>query len=187
MIYKTPTLETDRLKECTFEDFKKVYEYDFTRLRNIDGEFEYVKYDPEQLKGFETYADEEDNVLDFIIYLKESKEPIGNIIYDRYDESRKSLEISYNLHPDYWKNGYMTEAVLSSMKYVFDNLDIDNIVCGYAEENYKSKGLNDRIGFKYYNDHISHHIRINKDIKEIETIMSKEEFYNRYINSGKKI
>lgn len=29
-------------------------------MRNIADEFEFVKYDPEKLKGFETYADEED-------------------------------------------------------------------------------------------------------------------------------
>ena len=139
MKYKIPTLQTERLilKRGSYEDYVKVYEYDFTRLRNIEGEFEFVKYDPEKLRGFESYADEEDNVLDFIIYLKDNNQPIGNIVFDRYDENNKSLEISYNLHPSYWKKGYMTEAILSTMECVFDNLDIDNIVCGYAEGNYK--------------------------------------------------
>ena len=31
---------------------------------------------------------------------------------DRYDEKMKSLEISVNLHPNYWRKGYMTEAKL---------------------------------------------------------------------------
>ena len=88
MKYITPTLITERLilKRGTLEDYVKVYEYDFTRLRNIAGEFEYVKYDPEKLRGFDTYADEEENVLEFIIYLKDNNEPIGNIVFDRYDE-----------------------------------------------------------------------------------------------------
>ena len=187
MKYKIPTLQTERLilKKGSFEDYKKVYEYDFTRLRNIAGEFEFVKYDPEKLKGFETYADEEENVLDFIIYLKEGNQPIGNIVFDRYDDKNKSLEISYNLHPDYWKKGYMTEAVLSSMGYVFNNLDIDNIICGYAEENFKSKSLNDKIGFNFYNDSIEHYTRIDKDVRVIKTIMSKEEFNEKYRTNNK--
>ena len=91
MKYKIPTLQTERLilKKGSFEDYKKVYEYDFTRLRNIAGEFEFVKYDPEKLKGFETYADEEENVLDFIIYLKEgimSKEEFN----EKYRTNNKS-------------------------------------------------------------------------------------------------
>ena len=76
MKYIIPTLESDRLilKKGSYEDYVQVYEYDFTRLRNINGEFEYVKYDPEKLKGFEKYADEEENVLDFIIFLKDNNQ-----------------------------------------------------------------------------------------------------------------
>ena len=183
MKYIIPVLETDRLiiKKGSYEDYVKVYEYDFTRLRNIAGEFEFVKYDPEKLRGYETYADEEENVLDFIIYLKENNQPIGNIVYDRYNETNKSLEISLNLHPSYWQKGYMMEAVLCTMKYIFENLDIENIVYGYAEENLRSKSLCNRIGFNFYSEHIEHFIRIDKDIKVIETIMSKQEFYEKYL------
>ena len=58
MKYKTPILQTERLilKRGSYEDFTKVYEYDLTKLRNIAGEFEFVKYDPEKLRGFVTYA-----------------------------------------------------------------------------------------------------------------------------------
>lgn len=187
MKYITPTLETGRLilKKGSYEDYVQVYEYDFTRLRNIAGEFEFVKYNPENLKGFETYADEEENVLDFIIYLKDNNQPIGNIVFDRYDEKNKSLEISCNLHPNYWKKGYMTEAILSSMEYVFSNLDIDNIVYGYAEGNYKSRGLSEKIGFDFYTDYIEHYKRIDKDIKVIKTIMSKEDFNKKYRTNDK--
>ena len=189
MKYKTPTLESERLiiKKGNYEDYIKVYEYDLTRLRNISGEFEFVKNDPQKLKGFETYADENENVLDFIIYLKNNNYPIGNIVYDRYDKNNKSLEISCNLHPNYWKNGYMTEAIITTMEYVFNNLDIDNIIYGYAEENFKSKGLSNKIGFNYYYDYIEHYTRINKDIKEIMTIMSKKDFNKKYITNNKKI
>lgn len=181
MKYITPILETERLilKRGTYEDYVKVYEYDFTRLRNINGEFEFVKYDPEQLSGFETYADE-DNVLDFIVYIKENLEPIGNIVLDRYDENMKSLEIAVNLHPTYWRKGYMTETILKVMDYVYTNLDIENIVYGYAIENYKSKGLSDKIGFEFLRRYTQHYTRISKDIIHEDTIMSKERFYELY-------
>ncbi len=189
MKYWIPSLQTERLilKKGTYEDYVKVYEYDFTRLRNVAGEFEFVKNDPEKLRGYETYADEEDNVLDFIIYLKDNNQPIGNLIFDRYDEKNKLLEITCNLHPDYWKKGYMTEAILSAMEYVFNNLDIDNIVYGYAEENFKSKGLSEKIGFCFYYNQIEHYMRINKDIKEIKTIMSKENYNKKYKQRGYKL
>ena len=178
MKYKTPSLETKRLiiKRGTYDDYVKVYEYDFSRLKNIEGEFEFVKNNPHELKSYSTYADEEENVLDFIIYLKDNKTPIGNILYDRYNKDDNSLEISCVIHPNYWHKGYMTEAIISTMNYIFNNLDISNIIYTYAEDNYKSKGLSEKIGFKYYYDYIEHYIRIDKDIKEIKTIMSKENF-----------
>ena len=182
MKYIIPKLETERLilNKGTYEDYVKVYEYDFTKLRNINGEFEFIKQDPLKIKGYEKYALEEENVLDFIIYLKENNEPIANLTFDRYDEKNRSLEISCNLHPNYWHKGYMTEAILSSMKYVFDNLDIENIIYGYAFENYKSKGLSDKIGFEFLNSYLEHYKRIDKDIEIINTIMSKERFNELY-------
>ena len=184
----TPTIETERLilKRGTFNDYIKVYEYDFTRLRNISGEFVYVKFEPDNLVGWDTYADEEENCIDFIIYLKDEMIPIGNLTYDRYKKENKSLEIAYNLHPNYWKKGYMTEAVLATMSYIFDNLDIENIRCGYADENINSKLLNERIGFQKVGYHMEHYNRINKDIKEIDTIMSREDFKLMYDRNKKK-
>lgn len=183
MKYKMPILETDRLilKRGTLEDYKKVYEYDFTRLRDINGELEYVKHNqPELLNSYLDYYDEEDNVLDYIVFLKENNEPIGNLIFDRYDKELNSLEISCNLHPDYWGNRYMPEAILKVMDYIYSNLNIDNIVYGYAEENIKSKKLSDKIGFTYLKEETVYYNRLNKDIKEIKTIMNKEDFYRKY-------
>ena len=182
MMYETPELETERLilKRGTYEDYVKVYEYDFTRLRNINGEFEFVKQDPENIRGYETVADEEPNTLDFIVYLKDTMEPIGNLLMDRYDEAMKSLEISVNLHPNYWRKGYMTEAIVKAMDYVYSNLDIENVVYGFAEENYKSKGMSEKLGFDFYYDFVEHYTRIDKDIRIIKTIMSKEKFYKLY-------
>ena len=188
MKYKMPVLETERLilKRGTFDDYEKVYEYDFTKLRNIAGEFEFVKYDNiENLKLFANNYDNEENMLNYIVYLKETEEPIGNIVLEGYDEKNKSLEIAYNLHPNYWRKGYMTEAVLKVMDYAYTNLNIENITCGYAEENYKSKGLNKKIGFNYYGEKIEYYPRLNKNIKHIITIMNKEDFYKKHNNIQK--
>lgn len=182
MKYITPYLETERLilKRGILEDYVKVYEYDFTYLRNINGEFKYVKFDPKHLKDFVTYADETDFTMDFIVYLKDNFEPIGNIVVDRYNKELNSLEIACNLHPTYWHKGYMTEAIIAIMHYIFDNLNVDNIIYGYAEENFKSKGLSDKLGFDFLKVHTMHYKRIDKDVQEIETIMSKKKFCELY-------
>ena len=178
----TPNIETKRLvlKRGIMEDYEKVYEYDFRKLKNINGEFEYVKQNPEELKEFYTQAEEDKNCIDFIIYIKGNMRPVGNLVYDRYIEENKSLEITCHLHPNYWKRGYMTEAIIESMKYIFNNYDIENIRYEYAEDNFRSKALKDKIGFKYTGYHTKYYSRINKDIKIEKSIMSKEDYKLKY-------
>lgn len=125
--------------------------------------------------------------MDFIIYLKDSMYPIGNLVYDRYDKKNKSLEISYNLHPNYWKKGYMKEAILETMKYIFDNFEIKNIRSSYAYENFNSRLLNKKLGFQQIGEHTEYYKRIDKYIIEIDAIMSKENFKIKYgVNQKRK-
>ena len=182
MMYETPQLETERLilKRGTYDDFVKVYEYDFTRLRNINGDFEFVKYDPKKLIGWEKAADEEPYTLDFIMFLKDNNYPIGNLVFDRYNKELNSLEISINIHPNYWRKGYGLEAILKCMDYIYNSLDIDNIVYSYAEDNFRSKGLSNKIGFLKSNESIVHYVKTDSDIKYIECIMNKDRFYQLY-------
>ena len=74
----------------------------------------------------------------------------------------------------------MTEAIICSMKYVYDHLEIDNIVYTYAKDNYKSKGLSDKIGFDFDCEFDEYYVGIDKNIKSVRTIMSKEKFEQIY-------
>ncbi len=183
VIMKYDMLETKRLilKSGTYEDYLTVYEYDFTKLRNIAGEFEFVKLDQNKVEEYSKYhMEEKNNVFDFIIYLKNNMTPIGNVILDKTNEMKNSLEIAFNLHPNYWRNGYMTEAVIEIMKYIFNNTNYNAIIYGYAEDNYKSKGVNKKIGFEYYDEYEEYYPRFNKNIRTIKTIMTKDRFKKIY-------
>ena len=140
MKYKTPRLKTKRLylKRGKLKDYERVYEYDFTKLMDIDGEFEFALQDPFNIIGYDLYGLENEDVIDWIIYLRRTKRPIGHITADRISESNNSIELSYNLHPDFWGKEYMREAVISVMDYLY-KLGFDNIICRYSEGNKKSK------------------------------------------------
>ena len=176
MKYITPNLTTARLvlKRGTLEDFQRVYEYDFRKLRDICGECEYEKLDPEMLEGFDLYADEED-VLNWIVFLKDTMTPIGDIVADRIDPELNAIEIAYNLHPDYWGQGYMPEAVRETMRYLF-NLGFDNIVCAYDEGNVKSKRVIEKLGFKLYKTVPNSWVKNGTPISSYNYIISKMEF-----------
>lgn len=186
MILKTISLETQRLflKRGNREDYYQVYEYDFTKLRNIDGEFEFIKQDLSKIDDFVLEDELNEDILDWIIYLKDST-PIGNIIADRIVKETNSIEISFNLHPNFWGNGYIYEACIAVMEYLF-SLGFDNVLCGYSEGNFKSEKVNDKIGFKYYSKSEGLWNKNGNPITDYKTIMTKENFRQKY-NINKKL
>lgn len=188
MIYMTPTLETNRLvlKRGTFLDYKKVYQYDFRKLRNIAGEFEFILQNEESIIGFDTYADTEDSVFDWIVYLKENGTPIANITADREEVSINSIELAFNMHPNYWRMGYMTEALIIILDYLFEN-GFNNVMCGYSEGNIKSKHLIEKLGFTLYKIIPNAWEKNGISITDYKTIMSKDTFLKLYKNSQKKL
>lgn len=176
----TPNLETKRLilKKGSIEDYKLVYEFDFTKLRNINGEFEFVKQDLDKIVGFDTYADLNPYVLDWIIYLKEGT-PIGNIVANRFNNELNSLELSFNLHPNYWGLGYMNEALIEVMNYIF-SLGFENILCGYSEGNYKSKRIVEKLNFDFHLAKEKSWIKDGVYITDYVYILSKDKFNKIY-------
>ena len=178
MIYETPVLETDRLilKRGNLSDFQKVYEYDFRKLRNISGEFEYVKQDPKNVEGWEISSPE---TYDWIMYLKNNLEPIGNIVADRGDKADKSIELSFNTHPDYWRCGYTKEAIIEIMKFLFNN-GYEKIICGYDEGNYKSKAIGEKLGFVLYEVKKNAWVKNGVPITSYTSVLTKERFNELY-------
>ena len=178
MIYDVPVLETERLilKMGTADDFEKVYEYDMRKLRNIAGEFEFVKYDTEQVRCF---AELEPNTYDWVVYLKEDGTPIADIVADRERPEINSIELAFNTHPNYWRKGYTSEAIIKIMEFLFEK-GYDNITCGYDEGNFKSKGIGEKLGFIPYETREHAWTKNGVPITSYDTIMSRERFNELY-------
>ena len=178
MFYETPILETDRLilKRGILNEYLKVYEYDFTNLRDIDGEFEFVKIDPKKIEGYEIPMPES---YDWIVYLKENNEPIANIVADREVKDIKAIELAYNTHPNYWRKGYTSEAILAVMDFLYEN-GYEAIISGYDEGNVKSASIGKKLGFLPYKIEENAWIKNGKPITTYSTLMTKERFYSLY-------
>ena len=97
MIIWTKLLETERLllKWGAKEDYYKVYEYDFGKLRNINNEFEFVKQDLSKLDNWVLEIANNEDMADWIIYLRDMT-PIGNITADRIVQNINAIEIAFN-------------------------------------------------------------------------------------------
>jgi len=123
----------------------------------------------------------------YAIELKENKKVIGGIgINDRKPNPRisdkKQGEIGYDLNPKYWGRGIVPEAVHRLIEFGFEALDLDIIWCGHYKENYNSKRVNEKCGFKY--SFTKEETLDQFDNKKVETLYYKIERLEYYATNN---
>ena len=186
MDYETKKLKTKRLviKRGIEEDFIKVYEYDFNKLQNVDGVFRLVKQDSKSIKelfknGIDKYYDKikKAHMFDWIIY--KDKTPIGNVLAMNEDKKSNAIELVFNIHPAYWGNGYMKEALEEVIEYLY-KVGFDNIICTYYEGNKKAKRVLDKLGFKPFKISPDAIKSTNGNLLDIyKLVMTKEDWFSK--------
>ena len=94
----------------------------------------------------------------FAIVLKENNKVIGSLGIEKYGmehaltefDGYQGREIGYVLSKSYWGKGLMPEAVSAVVRYLFDDLHFDFLLCGYYDFNKQSKRVQEKCGFKPY-------------------------------------
>lgn len=94
----------------------------------------------------------------YAIVLKETMQPVGSIGLMIGSASDKGIpdteaEIGYWIGVLYWGQGIIPEAVREIMRHGFDDLNLEKMWFGYFDGNTKSKGVQEKYGFRY------HHIK----------------------------
>lgn len=56
------------------------------------------------------------------------------------------LEVCWGLAPEYWGNGYATEAVKAAIQWAFQQPDIDRLISLIHPDNHRSIALAERVG-----------------------------------------
>ena len=82
---------------------------------------------------------------------------IGSLGIEKYNEERfpelkelKVREIGYVLSKDYWGQGLMSEAVKEVIRYLFEDVGLDAILCGHFIWNKRSQRVQEKCGFVHY-------------------------------------
>lgn len=179
--YDTKELTTNRLiiKKGTSKDCIKIYEYDMLKCRGIGGEEVIEKVEiPIDFIGADSdkYYEEcaKNKMFDWYVYLKDGT-PIANITADREIKDINSIELSFNMHPNYWRKGYMKEAVSRVIDYLFE-IGYFNIIVGYDTGNKKSESFAKSLGFKEYKELENTHQKNGININTYLMILSKEDW-----------
>lgn len=111
--------------------------------------------------------------------------PIGNVIADRKQKNIKAIELAFNNHPNYWRQGYTSEAVIEIIKFLFSQ-GYENILCGYDEGNIKSKAIGEKLGFEPYKVKENAWQKNGISITSYTSILSNERFNELYKINQKK-
>lgn len=95
----------------------------------------------------ESYEHQED--IAWGITLKDQNSVIGVGVLWNFDSSFHCAEIGYELHPNYGKQGIMTEALSAILTFGFVELDLHRIEANPLTENTASRNLLLKLGFTY--------------------------------------
>ena len=82
------------------------------------------------------------------IRLRESNKFIGEIGISLAPERYRLATLHYSLLPQYWGNGFATEAALALIKYCFNKLKLHRIEAGCAVNNLASIRVLEKLGMR---------------------------------------
>jgi len=86
----------------------------------------------------------------WIIIRKKDGVKIGTCGFHCWDKSNGRCDIGYDLHPDFWGNGYMSEAMKVILNFAENKMDIKQINACIYTENHKSIRLIEKHGFVHH-------------------------------------
>jgi len=147
-----PILQTDRLKlvEITEDHINHVYSIFFdervTKYYGMDHFIE-VQQAVNLVNSFQKNFQEKRSIR-WGITLKETEEFVGTIGLNNLQTASKKAEIGYDLNPEYWRRGIISEAAKAVIHYSFDELDLYRIGAVTFPENEASYKLLLTLGFQ---------------------------------------
>ena len=150
-------IETDRLilREWNLDDVDDMFEYASVPGVGENAGWPHHKDKEESLGIIKKFIKEKKT---FAVVYKENNKVIGSLGVEYYKLEEKlsefynykGREIGYVISKDYWGQGLMPEAVKAVIKYLFEVLDYDFLLCGYFLFNKQSKRVQEKCGFVPY-------------------------------------
>jgi len=146
-----PTLETERLilREITSTDLNSLFDFlsreDVTQFYGMDA----LTNSSQVLDLINLFKENFQAQRGFRwgIALKENGKLIGTCGFNVFVARNNRSEIGYELHPDYWRKGYVKEAISTIISYGFEKLNLNRIGAIVYPENIPSISLLTNLGF----------------------------------------
>ena len=148
-----PELKTQRLilRKMLVRDADDMFEYakraDVTKYLtwnphpNRNYTREYLEYISTRYSVGEFY--------DWAVTTADEGKMIGTCGFTRFDYNSNYAEVGYVINPEYWGNGYATEALDTVIKFGFERLALRRIEARHMEGNIASRRVMEKVGMTY--------------------------------------
>jgi len=145
-----PEINTERLvlREINQEDAEGIY-----KLRSNPEVARYETFQPyTNIKQAEDtikwFSDEYKNKKGIVwgISLKDQTEIIG-ILHCEIEMPKVRADFGYDLRPEYWNKGIMTETVKALLEFTFNKIDVFRIESAVSTKKYGSIRVLEKLGF----------------------------------------
>jgi RimJ/RimL family protein N-acetyltransferase len=143
------TTERLRLREVEDDDWQVVFAYQSDPRYQ---RFESLKYDLQKdvqrlMREFMHWQHEQPRrKFQLAITLRADQALIGTCGIRKAVVNTQEAELGYELHPDYWRQGYATEAARAMLTFAFDTLHLQRVWAQCIAENEASARVLERIG-----------------------------------------
>ncbi|PGL68865.1 GNAT family protein [Bacillus sp. AFS055030] len=147
-----PILETERLSlmQITQKNVDEVFSiFSNKELMKFYGMDPFTEKDQavKMIDSFQTRFENQQGMR-FGIVEKESKKLIGTIGLNNLVLHARRTEIGYDLLPEYWRKGYMSEAIKEITSYCFNQLGLYRIGAIIFPDNTASSTLVEKLRFR---------------------------------------
>ncbi|NIG53809.1 GNAT family N-acetyltransferase [Chitinophaga sp. Cy-1792] len=134
-------ISMDMLEEIyyIFSDPQVVKFYNLRPLAGRGKAMELIQYFQKRFK--------EKEGIRWAITIKDTQHVIGTIGINKFDKNNHRCTIGYDLASNWWKRGYMSEALHGFLEYVFKTLDVNRVEAEVMKDNADSCLLLEKHGF----------------------------------------
>ncbi len=143
---ETPRLQLTNIAETEASAMLSLYQNKELAQYNAWAEIKTLKQAKQKIKQF---AQEFTNCqkVRWGVYLKEPPQLIGNCVLYNLQPIEKQAEIGFNLMPDFWQQGYMSEAIIKILDFLFITIQIQEIEAWTMLKNKNSQKFLEKMGF----------------------------------------
>ena len=148
-----------KTKRLVLRDFKKGDEESLRKNVNYLEVSRYLSvvpypYTPKDAKWFVNNCIEESKKkpregYELAIVLPPGKDVVGIVGLTNVHEFTGTAVMGYWLGQDYWRKGYMFEAVREMLRFAFEDLKLRRVNISVYTQNKASKALIEKLGFRY--------------------------------------